>query len=222
VILAAGIEPTLDLSGMSTIAVYLVVIGFIFIESGILVGFFLPGDSLLFGAGLLAASPKSSVELHILVIGVTVAAILGDGVGYWTGKTFGRSRLASKPRAAAKIAKAEEFYEKYGAAAVIIARWFPWIRTATPVVAGLAGMPYRKFLAANVIGALSWAAGLVLLGYYAYEIPWLRTTAILVGAVSIVAFVGVLVVRSLRRRSESRRDRREGPPRAGSADSLDR
>jgi membrane-associated protein len=205
VILAAGLEPTLDLSGLSTGLVYLLVFGFIFIESGILLGFFLPGDSLLFGAGLLAASPKSGVELHFLVAGVTLAAVLGDAVGYWTGRQMARSRLAAKPRTAAHIARAEKFYARYGSWAVVLARWFPWVRTATPVVAGLAGMPYKRFLAANVVGALTWAAGLVLLGYYAYEIPWLRTTAIAVAAASILIFVVVLVVRAVRRRSLRRR-----------------
>lgn len=198
--LAAGLEPTLDLSGLSTGLVYLLVFGFIFVESGILLGFFLPGDSLLFGAGLIAASPKSGVDLHILVAGVTLAAVLGDAVGYWTGTKMARSRLAAKPRTAAHIARAEKFYARYGTSAVVLARWFPWVRTATPVVAGLAGMPYRKFLAANVVGALTWAAGLVLLGYYAYEVPWLRTTAIAVAAASILIFVLVLAVRVLRRR----------------------
>lgn len=221
-ILASGLEPTLDLGGLSTGVVYLLVFGFIFIESGILVGFFLPGDSLLFGAGLLAASPSSGVQLHVLVAGVTTAAILGDAGGFWTGRRMGRSRLAAKPRAAAQIARAEKFYEKYGTSAVVLARWFPWIRTATPVVAGLAGMPYKRFLVANVAGALTWAAGLVLLGYYAYEVPWLRTTAIAVAAASILIFVVVLVVRWLRRRSGKRVTAADGPPRTGQADSLER
>lgn len=210
-ILAAGIEPTLDLGGLSTPLVYLTVIGFVFVESGILLGFFLPGDSILFASGLLAADPDSDVALAPLVVGVTLAAVLGDAVGYLTGRRLGRSRLATKPRAAAHIARAEKFYARHGAAAVVIARWFPWVRTATPVVAGIAGMPYRRFVVANLAGALSWATGLVLLGYYAYEVPWLRATAVAIAAASIVAFLVVLAVRTVRRRTGARKDRNGRP-----------
>jgi membrane-associated protein len=205
VILAAGIEPTLDLGGFATGVVYLVVIGFVFVESGILLGFFLPGDSILFAAGLLAARPDSDVSVHVLVVGVTAAAVLGDAVGYLTGRRLGRPWLERRPRMRGHVARAEAFYDRHGALAVVAARWFPWIRTATPVVAGIARMPYRRFLVANVVGALSWGAGLVLLGYFAYEVPWLRRAAIGVAAASILAAIVVGVVRRMRRRRAGRR-----------------
>lgn len=203
-ILAAGIEPTLDLGGFATGVVYLVVIGFVFVESGILIGFFLPGDSILFAGGLLAASPDSDVAVAPLVAGVSVAAVLGDAVGYLTGRRLGRPWLERRPRMRAHVARAEAFYARHGALAVVVARWFPWIRTATPVVAGVACMPYRRFVVANIAGALSWAAGLVLIGYFAYEVPWLRHAAIAVAGVSIVTAIVVAVVQGVRRRRAAR------------------
>lgn len=207
-IAAAGIEPSLDLDGLGTGLVYLLVFGFVFIESGILLGFFLPGDSLLFGAGLLAASPSSNVSVVPLAIGVTVAAVAGDAVGFWTGARFGRPWLERKPAMAHHIVRAEAFYSRWGPVAVAVSRWFPWLRTATPVIAGIARMPYRRFVVANVIGALSWGTGLVLLGYYAYEIDWLRTTAIAIGLGSATLMVGVAAVRWVSGRSK----RRAGTP----------
>jgi membrane-associated protein len=140
-----------------------------------------------------------------MVAGVTVAAVLGDAVGYLTGRRLGRPWLENRPKMRAHVARAESFYARHGALAVVAARWFPWVRTATPVVAGIAHMPYRRFLVANVAGALSWAAGLVLLGYFAYEVPWLRRAAIAVAGVSILVAVIVGFVRWLRRRRAARR-----------------
>ncbi|HUR02962.1 MAG TPA: DedA family protein [Nonomuraea sp.] len=188
-VVASGIELTLDLDGLGTGVVYLLVFGFVFIESGILLGFFLPGDALLFGAGLLAASPYSDVSVVVLAAGVSVAAVAGDAVGFWTGRRWGRPWLDRKPNMARHIERAEVFYERWGPIAVVIARWFPWLRTATPVVAGVARMPYRRFVVANVVGALSWGAGLVLLGYYSYEISWLRATAITIGLTSAALMI---------------------------------
>lgn len=204
-VLAAGIELSLDLEGLGTGAVYVLVLGFVFIESGILLGFFLPGDSLLFGAGLLAASPYSDVALWPLAIGVCIAAVAGDAVGYYTGRRFGRPFLQRRPKLAHHIARAEAFYARWGAFAVVVARWFPWLRTATPVVAGVARMPYRKFAAANLIGAVTWGMGLVLLGYYSYEITWLRNTAIAIGLTSAAVMILVLATRWIlgRRRAKA-------------------
>ncbi len=207
---AAGVELSLDLQGLSTGLVYLVVLSFVFIESGILLGFFLPGDALLFGAGLVAASPHSDVALWPLTIGVCVAAVAGDAVGYWTGRRWGRPWLETKPRMAEHIAKAEAFYERWGAIAVIVARWFPWLRTATPVVAGVARMPYRRFVAANVVGAVTWGAGLIQLGYYSYEISWLRNTAIAIGLTCGAILVIAAAVRWIVARRRARADNLAG------------
>lgn len=213
--MASGIELSLDLEGLGTGVVYLLVLGFVFIESGILLGFFLPGDSLLFGAGLLAASPYSDVALWPLAIGVAAAAAAGDSVGYVTGLRLGRPFLERRPKARPHIVRAEEFYDRWGSVAVVIARWFPWLRTATPVIAGVARMPYRRFLIANLVGAVSWGVGLVLLGYYSYEIRWLRATAITIGLTSATLMIVAAVVRALRARSRRRTERSEQATRGG-------
>jgi membrane-associated protein len=206
VVLASGVELTLDLEGLGTGLVYLLVFGFVFIESGILLGFLLPGDSLLFGAGLLAASPYSDVSLVALAVGVSVAAVAGDAVGYWTGRRWGRPWLERKPSMARHIERAEAFYDRWGPVAVVVARWFPWLRTATPVIAGVARMPYRRFVVANVIGALSWGTGLVLLGYYSYEISWLRATAITIGLTSAALMIVIGTARWIMARRRAKAD----------------
>ena len=195
-----------DLASLSTVAVYAVVWGFVFIECGLLVGFLLPGDSLLFGAGLLAASPHSSINLPLLVTGTFIAAITGNDIAYRTGRRYGRSWIQNREEGRAKqgLKKAEEFYEKRGWWSVVIARWLSWVRTFVPVIAGTAAMDRRAFTSANVVGALPWAIGLPYLGALAYTVPWLRTIATVIAVGSIVAaLIGGLyaAVMSWRRRS---------------------
>ncbi|MBI4021470.1 MAG: VTT domain-containing protein [Candidatus Aenigmarchaeota archaeon] len=145
---------------------YVGLFGIIFAESGIFVGFFLPGDSLLFTAGLLAS--RGLLDIWILLPLLAAAAITGDSVGYWTGKRFGRklferpnSRLFKKER----LARAEAFYQKHGGKTIILARFIPVVRTFAPIAAGVALMRYRSFLAYNVVGALIWAVGITLAGF---------------------------------------------------------
>lgn len=145
----------------------LLVAAIVFAESGLLIGFFLPGDSLLFTAGFLAA--QGHMNIYTLVVAVTLAAIIGDSVGYNIGKHAGKrifkredSLLFHKDH----IRKAEEFYEAHGGKAIILARFVPVVRTFAPVVAGVGTMHYRKFLAYNIIGALAWATGITVLGHW--------------------------------------------------------
>jgi membrane-associated protein len=162
----------------------------IFVESGLLVGFLLPGDSILFAAGLLAAQPGSTLSLPVLAGGVFVCAAVGNAVGWWTGRRFGRPWLLQRAgRAARHVERAEAFYDRYGWLAVVIARFVPWARTFVPVAAGVAGMSAMRFGTATLAGAAIWGAGLVLLGYWAYEVPWLRTLAITVAVVAVAASV---------------------------------
>lgn len=197
-----------DLTSMTSGAVYLVVFTLVFVESGLLVGFFLPGDSVLFAAGLLAAEPASGVSLPLMVGGVTVAAVTGDAVGYWTGRRFGRPWLLAKAgRSAKHVQRAEVFYERWGALAVVVARFIPWVRTFTPIVAGVARMPYPKFLAANVVGALVWGAGLVLLGWLAHGNPAVKWTAYAIAGIAVLASIVVPLVGWLRRRLQKARPR---------------
>lgn len=185
-----------DLGTLSAGAAYAVLFGLVFVESGLLVGFLLPGDTVLFAAGLLAAGPGSPLSLTVLCIGSAVCAVLGDGVGYWTGRRYGRPWVERRAgRAAAHLPAAERFYARWGLGAVVVARFIPWVRTFTPIVAGVAGMRYRTFLLGNVIGALLWATGLVLVGYVAYSVPWLRYCAYGIAAASTLAFIVVPLIR---------------------------
>jgi membrane-associated protein len=146
---------------------YLGLFGIIFAESGLFFGFFLPGDSLLFTAGLLAANGK--LNLATLLIGLPLAAILGDSAGYWFGAWVG-PRIFTKRDSLLfdhkHVERAEQFYEKYGPRAIILARFVPVVRTFVPVVAGVGSMKYGLFLKYNIIGGLLWGMLLILLGYF--------------------------------------------------------
>jgi membrane-associated protein len=201
-----------DLASLSAGAVYLVVLALVFVESGLLLGFFLPGDSVLFTAGLLAAEPGSALSVELLAIGVFVAAVAGDAVGYWTGRRFGRPWLLRKAgRAAGHVETAERFYHRYGWWAVVIARFIPWVRTFTPVVAGVGRMPYPRFLSANLVGAGVWGSGLVLLGYVGHSVPWVKWAAYVIAGIAILISVVAPIIGWLRRRSL----RQETPDAAG-------
>lgn len=145
---------------------HLVIWAIVFAESGLLIGFFLPGDSLLFTAGFLASA--NVLNLPVLALGCFVAAVLGDSVGYWTGNRFGR-KLFSKEDSwlfhKKHIVSAQRFYDKHGRKAIVLARFVPIVRTFAPIVAGIGAMNYRFFLSFNVIGGLIWTFGLTLLGY---------------------------------------------------------
>jgi membrane-associated protein len=150
----------------------------VFAESGLLIGFFLPGDSLLFTAGFFASSPSSIDEaLHLplvpLLIGCFVAAVAGDQVGYLFGRRVGPSvfkRPNSRLFKQDNVEKAQKFFEKYGPKTIVLARFVPIVRTFAPVVAGVSRMNYRTFVTFNVIGGLLWAIGVTLLGYFLGQI----------------------------------------------------
>jgi len=194
-----------DLNTMTAVAVYLVVFALVFAESGLLLGFFLPGDTVLFSAGLIAAHPARGVSLGAVIAGVVVAAVSGDAVGYAFGAHAGPPLLRRRDGRVlnqANLGRARQFYDSYGLMAVVAARWVPWVRTFTPILAGVAGMPYPRFLAANVIGALLWGASLPALGYLAAGLPVLRHLTYLVAAGCVIASAvpGVLAWRRGRRR----------------------
>ena len=164
-----------QLSPVAPFLFYIVVAAIVFIETGLLFGFFLPGDSLLFSAGLVAAS-GSDINIVILVLLVFLAAFIGDQVGYVLGRKIGRpyfQRRNSK-RMQKMLAKSERFYEKYGWWSVVIARYIPWIRTFVPPIAGTVKMNYYKFLTANALGAFLWGSGITLAGFYSGSIPWVK------------------------------------------------
>ena len=190
-----------DLATMTAGAVYAVVWTLVFVESGLLFGFFLPGDTVLFTAGLMSADPDAQVSLPLLVAGTTVAAVAGDAVGYLSGRRLGRPWVLRRAgRGASHLAGAERFYQRYGWFAVVVCRFIPWVRTFTPIVAGMARMTYPRFVSANVTGALVWGAGLVVLGNVAYEVEWVRNLAYIIAAVAVLASLVVPVVARLRAR----------------------
>lgn len=150
----------------------------VFIETGILVAFWLPGDSILFAAGLLAGS-RTDINIVFLVFLIFLGAFFGDQIGYVLGRKYGRSYIEGRDsvRMRRMVSRAENFYEKYGWSAVILARFYPWIRTFMPPIAGIGKMNYYKFLAANALGAFLWGVGITLLGYYAVSIPILKDSS---------------------------------------------
>lgn len=140
----------------------------IFAESGLLIGFFLPGDTLLFTAGFLVQANVLPVSIEFLALCVFIAAVAGDSVGYSFGHRVGR-KLFDRPNSRffkkSHLEAAEKFYKKHGGKTVILARFIPTVRTFAPIVAGASKMHYRTFLMYNVIGALLWAVGISYLGY---------------------------------------------------------
>jgi membrane-associated protein len=139
----------------------------VFLESGVFFGFFLPGSSMLFTAGLLAT--QGLFNIWILIPLLTVAAVGGDSAGYWFGHTVGVSLFFKKDSRFFKheyLEQAKDFYEKHGVQAVILARFVPIVRTFAPIIAGIANMRYRTFLAYNVAGGFLWAAGIAFAGYF--------------------------------------------------------
>lgn len=156
----------IDIPSLVKTAGYVGVFSIVFAETGLLVGFFLPGDSLLFTAGILAS--QGYLNIAWLCVGLFIVTLLGDNTGYAIGRHAG-PKLFKRPKSLLfnpeHLERSHTFYEKYGGQAVIIARFVPVIRTFSPVVAGLAKLRYVRFLLYSVIGALLWSVGLTLLGY---------------------------------------------------------
>jgi len=139
----------------------------VFAESGLLIGFFLPGDSLLFTAGFLAS--QGFFNISILCILIFIAAVVGDNVGYWFGKKAG-PRVFKKEDSLvfskSNIEKSQAFYDKHGGKTIILARFIPVVRTFAPVIAGVGKMDYKKFFIYNILGGLIWGVGVTALGYF--------------------------------------------------------
>lgn len=183
----------------------------VFVESGLLVGFFLPGDSLLFTAGLLSASDVLP-DIWILLVLIPIAAIAGDQVGYLIGRKAGPS-VFNKPESRffrqEYVEKSHDFFERYGARTIVIARFVPIVRTFAPVMAGASRMHYRTFVTFNVIGGTLWGVGVTTLGYFLGQIDFVREYIefILIG---IVALSVIPIAFELTR--QHRRSRREPVP----------
>ncbi|HEU5186875.1 MAG TPA: VTT domain-containing protein, partial [Candidatus Saccharimonadales bacterium] len=143
--------------------------GIVFAESGLLIGFFLPGDTLLFSIGFLASQGVVEMNVHLLVAILFVAAVLGDNLGYAFGNRVGR-KIFTKPDSLLfnqkYLEKAEKFFAKYGPITLVLARFTPMVRTFAPIVAGVGKMQYPTFFTWNVLGGLLWTAGITYLGFY--------------------------------------------------------
>ncbi|MFD0784449.1 DedA family protein [Micromonospora azadirachtae] len=170
------------------------ILAIVFAESGLLIGFFLPGDSLLFTAGLLTADGQYiTYPLWLVCLLVTIAAIAGDQVGYAFGRKVGPSlfrRPNSRLFKQENVLKAHEFFEKYGARSIVLARFVPIVRTFTPIVAGVSGMNYRTFVTYNVIGGVLWGSGVTVLGYFLGQVPFVKEHIELI----LIAIVAVSVI----------------------------
>ena len=156
-----------DLMSLIQTVGYLGVFAIVFVESGLLVGFFFPGDSLLFTAGFLAS--QGFFDIKVLIIGCFIAAVAGDSGGYFIGKKFGPKIFTKEDSLFFQkkhLTRAQNFYDKHGGKTIILARFMPVVRTFAPVVAGVGAMQYRRFLMFNLIGAVLWAIGITLAGFY--------------------------------------------------------
>jgi membrane-associated protein len=157
----------LDLISLLKLVGYSGIFGIVFAESGLLIGFFLPGDSLLFTAGFLAS--QGFFHIGLLIIICFVAAVTGDSVGYWFGQRVGR-KIFNRPDSLIfhrhNLLRAEKFYATHGGKTIILARFLPVIRTFAPILAGVGSMRYSQFLFYNVVGGALWTIGLTLGGYF--------------------------------------------------------
>ncbi len=197
-------DPKHLIEAFGTIGILVIV----FAESGILAGFFLPGDSLLFTAGLLAS--QGSLNLPVLLIGVPLAAILGDQVGYLFGRRVGPAlfrRPDSKIFRQRHVEMARKYFSEHGSKTIVLARFVPVVRTFAPVIAGVAQMPYRTFVTFNVIGGLLWGLGVTLGGFALGKVipDGDRYLYPIIGAIIVVSFLPV-IREALRVRRESKTD----------------
>ena len=181
------------LNSYGPILFYLIVFGLVFAGTGFFIGAFIPfitGDSLIFAAGVLAAT-NQSMNIWILTIGIGLAAFVGDQTGFVLGRHFGRPYLDKRegPKLKSAIVKSEKFYADLGWWAVVVARFMPWARVLVPAIAGIARMNYFKFLGANLVGALAWGVGLTLAGYYAATIPAVKTGSYAIATFFIVGSI---------------------------------
>lgn len=190
--------PGFDLIEFIKLASILGVALIVFAESGLLIGFFLPGDSLLFATGFLISAGFLNINIHLAVLIVFIAAVVGDSVGYTFGRKLGPRLFRKKDARFFKqdyIKQAQTFYEKHGGKTIIIARFIPIVRTFAPVVAGASNMEYRRFLSFNIIGGLLWAAGVTYAGYILggmFEHAGIEIDTVLLPIIAIIILVSIL------------------------------
>ncbi|MFG2607546.1 DedA family protein [Streptomyces sp. NPDC048514] len=189
----------------------------VFAESGLLIGFFLPGDSLLFTCGLLITSHQLDFPLWAAIALICAAAVLGDQAGYMFGKKVGPSlfnRPDSRLFKQENVTKAHEFFEKYGPKSLILARFVPIVRTFTPIIAGVSGMKYRSFVTFNVIGGVLWGAGVTLLGSWLGNIGFVKSNIEAILILIVLVSVIPIAIEFLRARGKNRKAAAQPAPEA--------
>jgi membrane-associated protein len=189
---------------------YLLLFAVVFCETGLVVTPFLPGDSLLFAAGALAA--KGWFHPHLLFLLLSAAAIIGDTVNYWIGAYIGPKAFTGKYRFLRRehLERTHRFYERHGGKTIILARFIPIIRTFAPFVAGIGAMNYSRFLLYNVVGGVAWVALFSYGGYYFGNLPWVKRNFSLIILAIIVISVLPLVIEWLRQRGRTDRQESDG------------
>ncbi|MFJ4964872.1 Inner membrane protein YqjA [Streptomyces sp. ADI96-02] len=195
----------------------------VFAESGLLIGFFLPGDSLLFTTGLLVTTGQLKYPLWMVCALIAAAAVIGDQVGYLFGRKVGPAlfkRPDSRLFKQENVEKAHEFFEKHGPKSLVLARFVPIVRTFTPIIAGVSRMNYRSFITYNVVGAVLWGVGVTVLGALLGKIRFVHENIELILILIVLISVVPIVIEVLRARSQSRKaapDQQEGGPGGGPA-----
>jgi membrane-associated protein len=190
------LSPETLLTNLGDIAFW-VVLGIIFAECGLLIGFFLPGDSLLFVTGLFIAQNYISMNIWLAAVLLTISAILGNAVGYWIGKKAGPALFRKPDSKLFKreyVEKTAEFFEKYGARAIVMARFVPIVRTFITATAGMGRMDFRRFMMFSAVGAVLWAGGVTILGYFLGNVEFVKKNIeLILILVIVISLIPVLL-----------------------------
>lgn len=200
------LDPHTLISTFGSWAVF-VACAIVYVETGLLVGFFLPGDSLLFVIGVFLASPSAPMPLWLGCLLLSISAWLGDQTGYWIGRKLGPAvfnRPDTRFFSSKNVEATSRFFDRYGAKAIILAHFVPIMRTFVPVAAGVGKMDYRRFLKLNIIGVIGWGSGVTVLGYFLGAIPFVQEHVEWVTlAFIVISFIPILMELIKARRSKN-------------------
>ena len=186
----------------------------VFVETGLLIGFFLPGDSLLFTTGLLVATDVIQTPIWLVAPAIGIAAFIGDQVGYNIGRVSG-PKVFARPNSRffrqEYVDKTHAYFERYGGRTIVLARFVPIVRTFAPVVAGVAKMPYRTFVTYNIVGALLWGVGVTMLGYFLGQFEFIKANIEIVLIVIVVVSFVPIFIEFIRHRRNNKKQESDSP-----------